>query len=98
MDNIKILYAKSEMTGGNIWTYWGRLEDGRYYAFTDTTFGFYDADYGYTMTEEFFNETEGDSWEWEQEHCKGTYEESYGQWTDEIREIVETTIKECERK
>ncbi len=60
--------ASYEETGGGCYTYWGKMSNGQYFVFGLNNLAILDADYGETMTEAFFNETEGDTTEWEKAH------------------------------
>lgn len=63
-----------ENTGGQVDVYYGKLSDGKYFALStdDTVAYILDADYAYTMTDEFFEDTEGDSYEWMESHWLDT--------------------------
>lgn len=84
---MQIIQIGKEMTGGGCMTYWGLLQDGRYFVYGLNVFMFADADYGYTFTEKFFNETGGDTYEWEKKHATKIYYNS-SEYTAEVNEII----------
>lgn len=57
-----------EMTGGIVLTYYGDLSNGQHFAFSNGTVMILDADYAETFSKEFLEKSEGDAWEWEQQH------------------------------
>ena len=63
-----------ENTGGQVDVYYGKLSNGKYFALsTDNTVVYIlDADFAYTMTDEFFEDTEGDSYDWMENHWLDT--------------------------
>lgn len=85
MHNRKVIEANYENTGGSCITYYGKFDTGEYFAFGLGTFGIYDADYGITFTQEFFEETDGDTSEWENEHVIEIFDE------DEVLDYVNQT-------
>ena len=57
-------------TGGGCKTYFGKLSDGTYFVFGLGSLMLCDADYAEVFTQEFFDKTGGDTYEWEKEHKK----------------------------
>ncbi len=94
MEKLKFIEVSSEMTGGGIITYWGLLEDGRYFVYGNDVFSFCDADYGYTFTKEFYKKTGGDTFKWEKKHCKTTYY-SPETFTPLVNDIIQRVIEIC---
>ena len=89
-----IIQVQFADTGGNCRTYWGLLEDGRYFVYFLDAFEFLDADFGITLTRPFFDKTGGDITEWENEHRTAIYFESDG-YPDEVKEIIKAMCQPC---
>lgn len=89
MENIHVIEAHSEMTGGGCLTYWGKFSNGLYFAWFDDVFSVFDADYGVTFTKEFFKATGGDTYGWENEHILRTIETQYmWHFVEEAKELL----------
>ena len=94
---MNLIQVGCEMTGGGIMTYWGLLDDGRYYVFSTLgSFAFGNSDYGYTFTIPFYNKTGGDCYEWEKKHYKVRFDENEG-YPNEVKEIIEKTLERVGR-
>ena len=89
MNDVHVVEARSEMTGGRCYTYWGKLSDGTFFVWFDDVFSILDSDYSVTFTPEFFKETDGDTYRWEKEHTLRTLEAKY-MWHF-IKEIIKLT-------
>ncbi len=81
---MRVVNANYEETGGGIITYYGSLDNGKYFVFGNNTLLFCDADYGEVFTEEFFEQTDGDISEWEQEHVLRSFEYPSSKAPEEI--------------
>lgn len=90
----EVIQANKEMTGGNCYVYYGRFSDGTYFSFCLNTFIIWNADYGITFTQEFYDETEGDTYQWEQDHLL----EIYNYPSKEVDSYVEQTFEILKRK
>ena len=90
----KVIEAHQELTGGNCYVFFGKFNDGTYFSFGLDTFIIWDADYGITFTQEFYDETEGDTYQWEQDHLL----EKYNYPSKEIEPYVEQTLEILKRK
>ena len=91
---MRIIQAESKLTGGNVETYWGLLDDGQYFVFSSLgIFSFCDSDYGYVMTEKFYEETGGDTYNWMKKHCIETFDKSKNQFSVRIQKIIELTFE-----
>ena len=82
---MKVVKADLLNAGGNCKVIWGQLDNDKYFVFERETFSFLDADYGETLTDEFFERTSGDTSEWDKAHVIKSY---YGSYTDEINSII----------
>lgn len=69
----KVIEAHIEETGGGCYTYWGKLDTGKYFVFGLNSLAISDADYSIVFTPEFFEETGGDNTEWTKEHFLERY-------------------------
>lgn len=65
---MEVLTADYYNSGGNVYIYYGKLEDGKYYSLSGSTLYILNADYGENLTDEFYEKTDGDCYEWEQKH------------------------------
>ena len=70
---MEVIKAKYYNSGGNVLVYYGQLENGRYFSLSMNQLFILDADYAETLTEEFYNETEGDTYEWDKKHTLESY-------------------------
>ncbi len=64
----KVIDAGYEETGGGCMTYFGSLDNGEYFILGQNNLMFCDSDPKVLFTEEFFNESGGDTLEWEKAH------------------------------
>ena len=71
---MNVISAKDYNSGGNVLVYYGKLDNGRYYSLGLNQLFILDADYEETLTEKFYNETEGDTYEWNKQHIIEKYE------------------------
>ena len=69
----EVEWLKTEMTGGNVFTDYGKLNNNLYFVTCCDTLCLCDEDYGVTFTEEFYNKTNGDTLQWERKHIIKTY-------------------------
>jgi hypothetical protein len=92
--NKSVIEANLEMTGGNCYVFYGKFNDETYFSFGLDTFMILDADYGITLTKEFFDMTDGDSYEWEKEHLIKKYKYP----SKQIELYVEQTFEILRRK
>ncbi len=76
-------------TGGRVKVYYGGLDNGLDYALGSESLIICDADYGETLTDEFFNKTEGDTFDWEQKHVKESFDlSSDAKFPQHVTDIV----------
>ena len=92
--NKKVIEANLEMTGGNCYVFYGKFSNNTYFSFGLDTFMIWDADYGETFTKEFFDKTDGDTYEWEKDHLLKKYKYP----CKEIENYVEQTFEILRRK
>ena len=74
MENLNVITADYEETGGGCYTYYGQLSNEQYFSFGLNVFAIFDADFGYLLTDEGFEETEGDWTDWINAHQITEYE------------------------
>jgi len=74
-------------SGGGVIVHYGLLSNGNYFTYSLDTFCILDSDYGETLTEKFFEETDGDTYDWDKEHCLKVYDLS-NEYPTEIKEII----------
>ena len=87
-----IIEVKEEYTGGGCVTYYGKFNTGEYFACDLDVFAIYDADYSITFTQEFFEQTEGDTSEWEQQHLVAIYNGTeVPEYIDQIKSFLKET-------
>lgn len=71
---MEIVTANFFDSGGYCYIYFGKLDDCRYYSLGSDILLILKKDYGETLTDEFFEETGGDTYDWEQENIIEQYE------------------------
>ena len=94
---VHVVDADYENTGGGINTYYGKLSNGQYFVFGLGSVMICDADYGETFTEEFFDQTGGDTYEWEQEHKIAEFSD-VKKVSKNYKDLVKTIIEETFEK
>ena len=60
--------------GGNCNVYYDKMDNGKHFLLSQGNLSILDADWAETLTEEFFDETEGDTLDWGKEHTLERYE------------------------
>ena len=60
-------------SGGNVMIYYGKLDNGKYFVFDMDSLSILDTDYAETLTDEFYAETDGDTFDWDAKHVIKTY-------------------------
>ena len=68
-----VISAKYFNSGGGCITYYGQLENGKYFVLGLNHLMILNADYGDTLTDEFYEKTGGDTYDWEKEHTLEQY-------------------------
>ena len=70
---MEVINATYYNSGGNVYIYYGKLENGQYFSLSMNELFILDADFSETLTLDFIFETKGDTSEWDKQHIKERY-------------------------
>lgn len=94
---VHVVDVHCEDTGGHVFTYYGKLSNGQYFVLGLGAVMLCDADYGETLTEEFYDQTGGDTYEWEQDHKIAEFSDA-SKVSNKYKDLVKTIIVESFEK